>query len=68
MKKEELQDGKSKPYLHSQPKFNQYWKVYHKRKYKDKPILFYDWFIRHIQPEYPNPIYRNGLLQLEKIY
>ena len=37
-----------------------------KEKYKDKPILFYDWFIRHIQPEYPNPIYRNGLFAIRK--
>lgn len=42
---------------------------YLKHCYKDnKPILFIDWFKRHIQNEYPNPIkiYANGLFAVSK--
>ena len=71
MKDEALNDGKSKPYLHSQTKINNYWDkslIYVQKNHKNKPIRFYDWFITHIQPEFPDPfyIYRNGHFAVRK--
>ena len=73
-----IQYGKSKPYMHSQTKTNMTWDkkwnynngYYLQENYKNKPIVFCDWFTTHIQPEYPDPIYiyRNGLFAVKKEY
>ena len=72
-----IENGKSKPYMHSQTKTNMTWDkkwnynnhYYLQENYKNnKPIVFCDWFTTHIQDEYPDPIYiyRHGLFAVKK--
>jgi len=79
MKDYAMKHGKTKPYMHSQTKFNMHcwdksWNYtnksfYLKENYKNnKPVLFYNWFTKYINSEYPDPIYiyRNGIFAVRK--
>lgn len=78
LKKEAIILDKSYPHIHFQSPFNQPWDkewnfknniFYLKDNYKNnEPIIFIDWFKKHINLEYPNPIniYTNGIFSVKK--
>jgi hypothetical protein len=80
LKNEALVMGKSYPFIvHYQTMFNTHcwdskWNYknntfYLANNYKDnKPVLFDNWFVKYINPHYPNPIgiYPNGIFAVRK--
>jgi hypothetical protein len=79
MKNYALKYGKTKPYMHSQTKFNMHcwdksWNYnnnsfYLQENYKNnKPVIFHNWFTTYINSTYPDPIYiyRNGIFAVRK--
>lgn len=77
MKDVALQNGKMHPFTHYQTASNKHcwdksWNYtngfYLQNNYKHTPVVFHEWFTRHINATYPNPIhiYRNGLFAVKK--
>ena len=78
IKEETLINDLCYPFTHYQTNYNNCWDrnwninndhFFLENNYKDnKPTVFYDWFIKYINKDYPDPIYiyRNGIFAVKK--